>query len=119
MGIAFYSFVVVFAAILGVLSIIAAAIAVAGSVLSRASVLRKEVATRRACGARRSDIARMFLSENVLWIAAGVVIGSAAALATGWIVLISSGAVLIAAALLGGWMAGRLATRTRSDSRGQ
>ena len=118
MNIALYPFVAASAAILGVLSIFAAAIAVAGSVLSRSTVLRKEVATRRALGARRSDISRMFLSENAPWIAAGVAIGSAAALAVGWIILISSATVVIAATLIGGWIAGRTATRTPSDSRG-
>ena len=76
MNIELNSFVVLSAAALVLLSIVAAAIAVAGSVLYRSTLLRTEVATRRTLGARRSDIVRMFLSENVLGIAAGLAIGA-------------------------------------------
>ena len=120
------SFVVLSAAVLGLLSIFASAVAVAGSVLYRSTLLRKEVATRRFLGARRSDIARMFLNENVLGIAAGILIGSVALAATdelhypgSWTVVLSSATLLTLAGLIGGWIAARRATRTRSDRRGQ
>jgi ABC-type antimicrobial peptide transport system permease subunit len=130
-----YSFVVMSAAVLVLVSLIAGAIAIAGSVLCRSTLLRKEVATRRVLGARRSHIARMFLSENVFAIAAGIAIGSIAMLAAGesrhpWFVtvVLISAAVLAAACTMGGWVAGRHASkvpfsesglfRTSSDTRG-
>ena len=126
MNTALNSFVMLSAAALGLLSIFAAAVAVAGSVLYRSTLLRKEVATRRFLGARRSNIARMFLSENVLGIAAGILIGSVALTVTGslrnpgsWTVVLSSATFLTLAGSIGGWIAARRATRTRSDSRGQ
>jgi ABC-type antimicrobial peptide transport system permease subunit len=125
-----YSFVVMSAAVLVLVSLIAGAIAIAGSVLCRSTLLRKEVATRRVLGARRSHIARMFLSENVFAIAAGIAIASIAMLAAGesrhpWFVTVVS---ISAACTIGGWVAGRHASkvpfsesglfRTSSDTRG-
>ena len=106
MNTALVSFVVLSAAVLAVLSVFAAAIAVAGSVLYRSTVTHEEVAMRRALGARRSDIARMFMNENVLGIAAGVVIGSGALLATGWMIVISSAMLVVVASAVGSWAAG-------------
>jgi protein-S-isoprenylcysteine O-methyltransferase Ste14 len=113
------SFVVLSASVLIVLSIFAAAIAVAGSVLYRSTVMHREVATRRALGARRSNIARMFLSENVLGVAVGIAIGSAALLATGRIILIGAAVLLTAAGLIGGWIAGRYAADTPLSKSGR
>jgi ABC-type lipoprotein release transport system permease subunit len=131
----FYSFVVVSAAVLVLLSLVAGSIAIAASVLYRSTLLRKEVATRRILGARRSHIARMFLSENVLGIAAGIAVSSIAMLAIGESrhssfvpVGLISAAMLAAACSMGGWIAGRHASkvpfsesglfRTSSDTRG-
>ena len=68
----------------------------------------------------------MFLSENVLGIAAGILIGSVALAVTdslrypgSWTVVLSSATLLTLAGLIGGWIAARRATRTRSDRRGQ
>ena len=122
MNTALSSFVLLSAAVLGLLSIFGSAVAVAGSVLYRSTLLRKEVATRRFLGARRSDIARMFLNENVLGIAAGILIGGVALTLTdpgSWTIVLSSAALLTLVGLSGGWIAARRATRTRSDSRGQ
>lgn len=130
------SFVVVSAAVLILLSLVSGAIAVAGSVLYRSTVLRKEVATRRVIGARRSHIARMFLSENVLGVVAGIVVGSCTMFVAGEshragfvAVLLGSAAMLGVACAVGGWIAGRHAAkvpfsesglfRTSSDTRGR
>ena len=64
--------IVMFAGVLIVGSVVAAATAVAASVLYRSVVLHEEVATRRMLGARRSQIVRMFLAENLIGIVAGV-----------------------------------------------
>lgn len=129
------SFIVLSAAVLVLLSLIAGGIATAGSVLYRSTLLRKELATRRILGARRSHIARMFLSENVLGVTAGVAVGSLAMLAAGelhhpWFlaVVLSSAVMLAGAAFAGGWIAARHAAkvpfsesglfRTSSDTRG-
>jgi putative ABC transport system permease protein len=48
------------------------------------STRTKQIGTRRAIGARRGDIVRYFLVENGLITAAGVLIGCALALATGY-----------------------------------
>jgi ABC-type antimicrobial peptide transport system permease subunit len=130
-----YSFVVISAAVLVLVSLISGGIAIAGSVLYRSTLLRKEIATRRVLGARRSHIARMFLSENVFAIAAGIAVGSIAMLAAGesrypWFVtvVLISAATAAAASAIGGWIAGRHASkvpfgesglfRTSSDTRG-
>jgi FtsX-like permease family len=119
MNSALTSFVVLSASVLIVMSIFAAAIAVAASVLYRSNVMHREVAMRRALGARRTDIARMFLSENVSGIAAGIAIGSVALLAAGWIILIGGALLLIAAGLIGGWIAGRHAAGTSVSRSGR
>lgn len=130
------SFIVVSAVALLLLSLIAGGAAIAGSVLYRSTLLRKEVATRRVIGARRSHIARMFLSENVLGVAAGIAAGSFTMFAVGeshrgWFlaVVLSSAALLVVAGAVGGWIAGRHAAkvpfsesglfRTSADTRGQ
>lgn len=130
------SFIVVTALLLTLLSLIAGGAAIAGSVLYRSTLLRKEVATRRVIGARRSHIVCMFLSENVLGVAAGIVAGSLAMLAMeessrdGFVaVVLGSGALLIVAGAVGGWIAGRHAAkvpfsesglfRTSADTRGR
>ena len=130
------SFVVVSAAVLILLSLVSGGIAIAGSVLYRSTVLRKEVATRRVIGARRSHIARMFLSENVLGVVAGIAVGSFAMFVVGeshragfLAVLFGSAAMLVVACAVGGWIAGRHAAkvpfsesglfRTSSDTRGR
>lgn len=117
-------------AVLVLLSLVSAGVAVAASVLHHSTLRSREVATRRVLGARRSQIARMFLSENVVGIAAGLVIGTLAMLAAGESRHLSSPAVLLvaAAAIAGGWIAGRQAAkvpfsksglfRTGSDTRG-
>jgi ABC-type antimicrobial peptide transport system permease subunit len=114
MNSALSSFVVLSAAVLGLLSIVAAGVAVAASVLCRSALIRKELATRRALGARRSNIVRMFLSENVLGVAAGIAIGSLALLAvdSSWTVILNSANLLGMAGLLGGWIAGRHAANS-------
>jgi putative ABC transport system permease protein len=48
------------------------------------STRTKQIGTRRAVGARRRDIVRYFLVENGLITSAGVVVGCALALATGY-----------------------------------
>lgn len=124
------------AGVLILLSLVAVGVAVAGSVLYRSTLLRKEVATRRVIGARRSHIVCMFLSENVLGVAAGIVAGSLTMFAVGeshrdWLLaaLLGSAALLIIASAVGGWIAGRHAAkvpfsesglfRTSADTRGQ
>ena len=82
MNTALNSFVVLSAAVLGLLSIFASAVAVAGSVLYRSTLLRKEVIPGRGQSCWQRDGATV-------------------------------------AGLIGGWIAARRATRTRSDSRGQ
>jgi ABC-type antimicrobial peptide transport system permease subunit len=130
------SFIVVSAVVLLLLSLIAGGAAIAGSVLYRSTLLRKEVATRRVIGARRSHIARMFLSENVLGVAAGIVAGCLTMFAVeeshrdGFLaVVLGSAALLVVASAVGGWIAGRHAAkvpfsesglfRTSADTRGQ
>lgn len=130
------SFIVLFATVLVLLSLMAGGLAIAGSVLYRSTLLRKEVATRRILGARRPHITRMFLTENVLGMAAGIAVGTLAMLAAGesrypwFLAVVSSSAVMLAAAgIIGGWIAGRHASkvpfsdsglfRTSSDTRGQ
>jgi hypothetical protein len=61
----------------------------------------------------------MFLSENVLGIAAGIAIGSVAPLATGRIIPIGAAVLLTAAGLLGGWIAGRHAADTPVSKSGR
>jgi ABC-type antimicrobial peptide transport system permease subunit len=126
------SSVILPAAVLVVLSLVAGAVAVAGSVLYRSMLLRKEIATRRILGARRWHITRMFLSENVLGISAGIGLGTLAlaVLHRSWFLplALSSAVLLVAAALVGGCLAGRHAAkvpfsasglfRTSSDTRG-
>jgi putative ABC transport system permease protein len=130
------SFIVVSAIVLVLLSLVAGGIAIAGSVLYRSTLLRKEVATRRVLGARRSHIACMFLSENVLGLAAGIAAGILAMLVIGesqraWFlaIVLGSAAMLVIAGLVCGWIAGRHASkvpfsesglfRTSSDTRGR
>jgi ABC-type lipoprotein release transport system permease subunit len=132
----YYSFVVVSAAVLVLLSLIAGGVTIAASVLYRSTLLRKELATRRILGARRSHIARMFLSKNVLGITMGIAVGTLAMLAIGesrhpWFlaVLVSSAAALAGAGFAGGWIAAGHAAkvpfsesglfRTSSDTRGR
>jgi putative ABC transport system permease protein len=132
----FVSFTVVSAVVLILLSLIAGGVAIAGSVLYRSTLLRKEVATRRVIGARRSHIARMFLTENVLGVAAGIAAGSFAMLVVGashrdgfLAVVLGSAALLVVAGAVGGWIAGRHAAqvpfsesglfRTSADTRGR
>ncbi|HKS55012.1 MAG TPA: FtsX-like permease family protein [Steroidobacteraceae bacterium] len=124
------------AAVLILLSLIAGGVAIAGSVLYRSTLLRKEVATRRVIGARRSHIARMFLSENVPGLAAGIVGGGGAMFIAGAFyragflaVVLGSAALLVVACTVGGWIAGHHAAkvpfsesglfRTSSDTRGR
>jgi putative ABC transport system permease protein len=45
---------------------------------------RKQIGTRRAVGARRTDIVRYFLVENGLLAAAGVVVGAVLAYGFSW-----------------------------------
>jgi hypothetical protein len=66
------SFVVLCSAVLCLLSLVAAGIAIAASVLYRSAVLRKELATRRILGARCAHFVRLFLAENVLGVAGGL-----------------------------------------------
>lgn len=130
-----YSFVVVSAAALVLFSLIGGGVAIAASVLYRSTLLRKELATRRILGARRSHIARMFLSKNVLGITIGIAVGTLAMLAVGesrrpWFLaaLLSSAAMLACAGFAGCWIAARHAAkvpfsesglfRTSSDTRG-
>jgi ABC-type antimicrobial peptide transport system permease subunit len=129
-------FIALSAAGLIVLSLVAGGVAIAASVLYRSTLTKQETATRRVLGARRSQIARMLLSENVLGLAAGIAVGGLALLATGelhkaWfavVVLVSAG-ILVGASLAGGWVAARHAAkvpfsesglfRTSADTRGR
>ena len=130
------SFVVIAAAVLALLSLIAAGVAVVGGILYRSTLQKKELATRRVLGARRSHIVRMLISDNVSAIAMGLVLGtlailSAAELRRPWLVavLMGSAALILGAGLVGAWLAGRHAAkvpfsasglfRTSSDTRGQ
>lgn len=127
-------FIVLSAAGLILLSLIAAGVALAGSVLYCSTLLKKEAATRRVLGARRSHITLMFLSENVLGLAAGIGVGGLVLLAIGeqhhgWFaaVVLSSAVTVVGAAIAGGWLAARHAAkvpfsesglfRTSSDTR--
>lgn len=126
-------FIALSAAGLILLSLVAGGVALAGSVLYRSTLLKKEIATRRVLGARRSQIACMFLSENILGLAAGIAVGGLALLAVGeshkaWFaIVLSSAAILVGAGLAGGWLAARHAAkvpfsesglfRTSSDTR--
>lgn len=127
-------FIALSAAGLILLSLVAGGVSIASSVLYRSTLLKKEIATRRVLGARRSQIARMFLSENMLGLAAGIAGGGLALLATveshhAWFVavVLSSAAILFGAGLAGGWLAARHAAkvpfsesglfRTSSDTR--
>ena len=129
-------FIVLSAAVLIPLSLVAGGVAIAGSVLYRSTLLKREVATRKVLGARRSHIARMFLSENVLGIAAGITFGGLTVFAAsesqhaGFLgIVLSSAAILVVASLAGGWLAARHAAkvsfsesglfRTSSDTRGR
>ncbi|HJY38900.1 MAG TPA: FtsX-like permease family protein, partial [Steroidobacteraceae bacterium] len=103
-------FIVLSAAVLIPLSLVAGGVAIAGSVLYRSTLLKREVATRKVLGARRSHIARMFLSENVLGIAAGITFGGLTVFAAsesqhaGFLgIVLSSAAILVVASLAGGW----------------
>lgn len=127
MNIQLEPFIVFCAAVLGSLALIAGGIAIAASILYRSTLLIRETATLRVLGARRSHVVRMFLSENVLGVLAGVVVGglALAMLAIGerlhsWFlaVLLSTAALLILAALGGGWLAARHAARVRFDASG-
>ena len=127
-------FIVLSAAGLILLSLVAGGVAIPGSILYRSTLLKKETATRRVLGARRSQITRMFLSENMLGLAAGIAIGGLALLAIGelhhaWFAaVVLSAATLVGAAVVGGWLAARHAAkvpfsesglfRTSSDTRG-
>ena len=127
-------FIVLSAAGLILLSLVAGGVAIAGSILYRSTLLKKETATRRVLGARRSQITRMFLRENILSLAAGIAFGGLALLATGelhhsWFAaVVLSAATLVGAAVVGGWLAARHAAkvpfsesglfRTSSDTRG-
>lgn len=129
-------FIVLSAAALILLSLVAGGVAIAGSVLYRSMLLKKEVATRKVLGARRSHIARMFLSENVLGLAAGITVSGLAMFAAGesrqaWFaaVVLSSAAILVGTCLAGSWLAARHAAkvpfsesglfRTSADTRGR
>lgn len=136
MNTAMFSFAVLCSAVLCLLSLVAAGVAIAASVLHRSAVLRKELATRRILGARRTHVVRMFLVENVLGIATGLLGGGLALVVVsgssrGWPLgaLLGDAMLLVAATLIGGWIAARHASkvpfsasglfRTSSDVRGQ
>lgn len=108
--------ILICAAVLTVLSVMAGGTAVAASILYRSTMLDREIATRRILGARRSQIVRLLLAENVIGIAAGVVLGGIAMLIVVELprpsALIFSAAVVAATAICGGWLAARHASKT-------
>jgi ABC-type antimicrobial peptide transport system permease subunit len=122
--------------VLVALSLVAGGIALGASILYRSTTLSRELATRRVMGARRSQIARMLLAENMLGIAAGLAVGAVAAMLAGglrhpWLLagLLTSIGLVAVAVFSGGWIAARHAAqvpfgksglfRTSSDVRGQ
>ena len=111
--------ILICAAALTILSVVAGATAVAANILYRSTILSREIGTRRVLGARRSQVVRMLLAENVIGIAAGVVLGGIAVLIVVGLsrpsvadVLIFSTAAVAATGICGGWLAARHASKT-------
>ena len=111
------AFILVCAGVLTIVSVVAGATAAAASILYRSVLLDKEVAVRRMLGARRSQIVRMLLAENVIGIAVGVLgAGAVVNFVDGFIL---SAAIVTTTAVCGGWLAARHAVRrTDPDRRG-
>ena len=119
-------FVLTWAGVLTILSLFAGGTAIAASVLYRSLSFRKEIVTRRVLGARRSQIARMLLADNVIGVAAGILGGGVAVLivvdqhrshVVGGLILSIAAVAIIG--MCGGWLAARHAVRrTDSDRRG-
>ena len=116
----FDAFLVLAAGVLTMLSLVAGGVAIAASVLYRSFSLRKEILTRRVQGARRSQIVRMLLADNVIGVAAGVLCGVAVLIVVeqhrphvvGGLILSVAAVAIIG--LCGGWLAGWHAVR-RTD----
>jgi ABC-type antimicrobial peptide transport system permease subunit len=106
--------------VLGVLIaffVIAAALMGATNVLFRSVAIAKEIATRRVLGARRSQIVRMFLVENVSGLMLGLGMGAFLVWQLGtsskaWLAFIFSAALLAGGALIGTYLAARHAAST-------
>ncbi len=64
-----------------VLLLIVTASGIIGMTMLRVAQRRKQIGVRRAIGARRSDIVRWFVTENLLITAAGIVVGLVLAIA--------------------------------------
>jgi ABC-type antimicrobial peptide transport system permease subunit len=112
------TFIVMSAGVLIIVSAVAAGTAVAASVLHRSALLGKEIATRRILGGRSAHIVCMFLTENVIGIAAGILAGVAVAIVVeqhhAHVVggLIFSAVVVATIGMCGGWLAARHASKT-------
>ena len=77
---------VVFLATLVALMTAVTALGIVGLATFQVNARRKQIGTRRALGARRTDIVRYFLTENALLGVSGVVIGALLAYAaSGWL----------------------------------
>src|SRR5262249_3429847 len=74
----------VFLVTVTVLLVAVACLGIFGLATFNVSTRTKQIGTRRAVGARRADIVRYFMVENGLITTAGIVVGCALALATGY-----------------------------------
>jgi predicted lysophospholipase L1 biosynthesis ABC-type transport system permease subunit len=115
-------FILVSAGVLTIAAVFAGATAVAAHVLYRSVRADRQIATLRVLGARRSQIVRMLLTENVLGIVAGVLGGVAVLIVAdqhrvgGGLTL--SAALVATAAMCGGWLAARHASKTPFSASG-
>ena len=112
-------------AIFSMLALLLAAIGVYGVLACAVAERTREIGIRMALGAEKSDITRMILSRSLLLVSVGVALGVAGALAvtrvlakflfevksTDLAVFVGVAALLVAVALLAGWLPARRATR--------
>ena len=78
------SFVIVFGGVSGIASVVGG-IVIMNMMLVSVAQRTNEIGLRRACGARRIDIQRQFLTESVLQCFAGGALGVACGLAGAWL----------------------------------
>jgi len=78
------SFVIVFGGVSGIASVVGG-IVIMNMMLVSVAQRTNEIGLRRACGARRVDIQRQFLTESVLQCFAGGALGVAAGLGGAWL----------------------------------
>lgn len=111
--------------VFGALALLIAAAGVLATAAYSTSRRRREIGVRMAIGARANDVVRMIVSEGMVLIGIGIVLGLAASLALGrWIsgllygvgatdplTIAAAVAVLAVASLFGFWLPARRATR--------